>query len=105
MTEFIPVLLKKLDEIYVQIERMNGYRFYGSSLLIVYDAYNTNNSIKMKLIDFTHCITRKEMQENQHLMSYPPEKDSLYPDNGFLQGLASLIEILRDIYNQAQLVV
>lgn len=53
----------------------------------------------MKLIDFTHCITRKEIEENQDIMTYPPERGSRCPDDGFLQGIASLIEILNDIYN------
>lgn len=77
---------------------MVGYRFYGSSLLIVYDALNVNN-IDMKLIDFTHCITKKEIEQNQLLMTYPPERGSACPDDGFLQGLSSLIEIFQDIYN------
>ena len=83
-----------------------GYRFYGASLLIVYDGLNVNNvnnnvnnCIQMKIIDFTHCITRKEIKENQYIMTYPPERGSLCPDDGFLQGLESLIEILQDIYN------
>jgi hypothetical protein len=48
----------------------------------------------MKLIDFTHCITYRELEENQEQMSYPPEKGSKCPDDGFLQGLSTLIHIL-----------
>lgn len=98
LIDFIPTLIQRMQELYTEIEKMVGYRFYGSSLLIVYDAYNVNN-INMKLIDFTHCITKKEIEENQLLMTYPPERGSACPDDGFLQGLSSLIEILQDIYN------
>lgn len=91
----IPILLKKLKGLYIEIEKMIGYRFYGASLLIVYDALNVN-TITMKLIDFTHCITRKEIEENQDLMTYPPEKGSFSPDDGFLQGINTLIDILQD---------
>lgn len=78
---------------------MVGYRFYGASLLIVFDALDVN-TITMKLIDFTHCITRKEIEENQDIMTYPPEKGSLCPDDGFLQGVHTLIDILQDLYNK-----
>ncbi|KAL0139353.1 hypothetical protein V8B55DRAFT_1523146 [Mucor lusitanicus] len=100
LIEFIPVLIERLTKLYIEVEKMIGYRFYGSSLLIVYDALNVNRSIAMKLIDFTHCITRKEIEENQDIMTYPPERGSRCPDDGFLQGIASLIEILNDIYNK-----
>ncbi|KAL7318638.1 hypothetical protein PS15m_001856 [Mucor circinelloides] len=100
LIEFIPVLIERLTKLYIEIEKMIGYRFYGSSLLIVYDALNVNSSIAMKLIDFTHCITSKEIEENQDIMTYPPERGSRCPDDGFLQGIASLIEILKDIYNK-----
>lgn len=96
---WVPILLKRLKGLYSEIEKMAGYRFYGASLLIVYDALNMNH-ISMKLIDFTHCITRKEMEENQDTMSYPPEKGSDYPDDGFLQGLNTLINILQDFCNK-----
>jgi inositol-hexakisphosphate kinase len=98
LIDFIPILLKKLHLLYIEIEKMVGYRFYGASLLLVYDALNVNN-LKMNIIDFTHCITRKEMEDNQHIMSYPPERGANYPDHGFLKGLHTLIEILQDIYN------
>ncbi|RCH87785.1 hypothetical protein CU097_004269 [Rhizopus azygosporus] len=35
--EFIPILLSKLHGLYNEIKKMIGYRFYGASLLIVYD--------------------------------------------------------------------
>lgn len=94
LTRFIPLLLSKLKALYTEINAMIGYRFYGSSLLIVYDALNLNMPIQMKLIDFTHCITYHELEENQAQMPYPPEKGSQYPDDGFLQGLSTLIHIL-----------
>lgn len=92
---WVPILIKKLKALYTEIEKMAGYRFYGSSLLIVYDALNMTD-ISMKLIDFTHCITRTEMEENQDKMTYPPEMGSAYPDDGFLQGLNTIIDILQD---------
>lgn len=96
--DIIPILLKKLKRLYKEIEKMDGYRFYGSSLLIVYDGIKHDNVV-MKLIDFTHCITSKEMKENQSLMTYPPEKGYNSPDDGFLQGIHTLIQILEKQIN------
>jgi inositol-hexakisphosphate kinase len=91
---FVPVLIDKLKALYSEITVMVGYRFYGASLLIVYDAFDLTKPIDVRLIDFTHCITYRELEENQAQMTYPPEKGSKCPDDGFLQGLSTLIHIL-----------
>jgi hypothetical protein len=101
LIEFIPILLNKLHALYYDIKKMIGYRFYGASLLIVYDGLELSKGIKMKLIDFTHCITRKEIIENQDNMTYPPERGSFCPDDGFLQGINTLIDVLSTLHESA----
>ncbi|CAO3703004.1 unnamed protein product [Rhizopus stolonifer] len=101
LVEFIPNLLNKLHALHYDIKKIIGYRFYGASLLFVYDGLELSKGIKMKLIDFTHCITRKEIIENQDNMTYPPERGSYCPDDGFLQGINTLIETLSIIHEQS----
>ncbi|KAI9474197.1 MAG: hypothetical protein EXX96DRAFT_581006 [Benjaminiella poitrasii] len=94
---FVSDLVQRLRQLYRSIEQMVGYRFYGASLLLVYDARQPDR-VSLSLIDFTHCITRREMMENQ--MSYPPEQGAHLPDQGFLKGISTLIHILQDTSNK-----
>jgi hypothetical protein len=100
LADCIPYLIEQLIQMSAEIKKMPGYRFYGSSLLIVYDGLAPAASIKMMLIDFTHCITRSELEQNQHDMSYPPEHGAQCPDDGFLKGLHTLIDILKKMSSE-----
>lgn len=76
---------------------MNGYRFYGSSLLIIYDGGDVFKPIDVRLIDFAKCVTRRQYLENKERMTYPPEDPPDQPDLGYLKGLHSLIETFQSI--------
>lgn len=76
---------------------MKGYRFFGSSLLIIYDGCDTRKPIDVRLIDFAKCVTRTEMTEQAHDMTFPPEQSVDQPDLGYIHGLHTLIETFQTI--------
>lgn len=76
---------------------MNGYRFYGSSLLINYDGGDTFKPVHIRLVDFAICVTRQQYLDNQESMSYSPEDPADQPDHGYLKGLHTLIETFQNI--------
>ncbi|KAI7893024.1 uncharacterized protein EV154DRAFT_503024 [Mucor mucedo] len=93
--EQIPVLLRKLSRLSRIIRSLKGYRFYGSSLLIIYDASGKRNKIDVRMIDFAKTLTPD--QDNSHF-SCPPEQPN-DPDHGYLLGLKSLVDCFTSIYN------
>ncbi|KAI9318967.1 hypothetical protein BX666DRAFT_1854089 [Dichotomocladium elegans] len=90
--EHIPLLLHKLRRLESLILSLPGYRFFGSSLLIIYDGLDRSCPIDVRIIDFAHSMTPGEMQERSALMTYPPEHPDK-PDQGYLLGLQTLIRI------------
>ncbi|KAI8140746.1 hypothetical protein BJV82DRAFT_519616 [Fennellomyces sp. T-0311] len=97
VVEFIPDLISKLWRLERILKTMHGYRFFGSSLLIIYDGANTARPVDLRIIDFAHCVTKQEMIQNHSRMTYPPEHGVDQPDHGYIKGLNSLISILRTI--------
>lgn len=97
--EFIPDLITKLRQLSVLIESLHGYRFYGSSLLIIYEGADVENRppIDVRIIDFARCVTRHEMQDNLTDMTCPPD-DPDEPDHGYILGLKTLIDAFERIY-------
>ncbi|KAI9306323.1 inositol polyphosphate kinase [Cunninghamella echinulata] len=99
--DFLPTLIRKLVLIFRIIESMDAYRFYASSLLIIYDA-NTSfnqtknknmndatttidnslstttptttikNKIDVRLIDFAKSISKHEWITQKRHFTYPP---------------------------------
>ena len=63
-------ILKRLKEISSWFEYPISYKFYGCSILIVYDAECLINGkdpeVRVKMIDFSHAVpnTKKEKDEN-----------------------------------------
>ncbi|KAI8063601.1 hypothetical protein BC940DRAFT_307114 [Gongronella butleri] len=102
----LPALIRKLTLIYRIIQSMDSYRFYASSLLIIYDAAPTNKrQIDVRLIDFAKSVTKQEWLDQHTLFTYPPDEhpwpqhaDSIGPDEGYLLGLRSLIACFSWIY-------
>jgi hypothetical protein len=110
----IPTILEKISSLETMIRKLPGYRFYASSLLMLYDraasdeapaigaAYLADNKkgqsklaeelkkkaeIKLKIVDFANCVTAED----------PPPADVPCPphdpegiDRGYLRGLRSL---------------
>ncbi|KAI9787091.1 MAG: hypothetical protein M1839_003326 [Geoglossum umbratile] len=101
----IPVILEKLSKLEDMIRHLPGYRFYASSLLLLYDgspggegekdAQPTCRSrgdqpkapIDLKIVDFANCVTA----EDQIPETTPcPPKNRWDIDRGYLRGLRSL---------------
>jgi len=100
--DHIPVLLKKLNRLARIIRSLKGYRFYASSLLLIYDGSKPENSkdcrIDVRMIDFAKCVSPDDDAEN---FTYPPENPNR-PDEGYLLGISSLIEKFTEIHNEQQ---
>lgn len=95
-TDLLPPLIQKLDTLSKQLLNMEGYRFYCSSLLIIYDAdmslFQENNtaensvpSIELRMIDFANARLKEE-ETNMHTG----------PDDGYIFGVTSLISIFKE---------
>lgn len=103
----LPALIRKLALIYRIIQTMDSFRFYASSLLIIYDADNRKpprRRIDVRLIDFAKSVTKHEWAAQQDAFTYPPERaddadeGSIGPDQGYLLGVQSLIACFTWIY-------
>ncbi|ORZ06043.1 hypothetical protein BCR42DRAFT_427568, partial [Absidia repens] len=121
----LPTLIRKLALIHRIIKTMDAFRLYASSLLIIYDAADTNGMntisttrpkrrIDVRLIDFAKSITKEEWISQQHRFTYPPTKDegnggntndstmtpisTAGPDQGYLLGVQTLIACFFWIY-------
>ncbi|KAL8806056.1 MAG: hypothetical protein Q9182_001588 [Xanthomendoza sp. 2 TL-2023] len=119
----IPDVIEKLLKLDKIIRGLPGYRFYASSLLLLYDAQPTRpangitavegeptvidstsdghstSKVELKLIDFANCVTA----EDELLDTTPcPPHDPEGIDRGYLRGLRTLrlylLRIYQDIY-------
>nr|CAG8435161.1 8168_t:CDS:2 [Entrophospora candida] len=90
----IPTILAKLRRLAKIIRSLNNYRFYASSLLLIYDGDEKNpREIDIRIIDFAHCTTGSDYEA----------KDCKYPSNegfdkGYLFGLKNLCRSFENIY-------
>ncbi|KAK9488837.1 hypothetical protein V1527DRAFT_456360 [Lipomyces starkeyi] len=87
LLRYIPRILRKLSEIENIIRRLVGYRLYGSSLLLMYDAGDENSKINLRIIDFAQCVAAEETSLNN--ASCPPKYPD-QPDMGYLRGIITL---------------
>ncbi|KAI8341051.1 hypothetical protein BC941DRAFT_499673 [Chlamydoabsidia padenii] len=99
--QYIPSLLRRLRQLASIIKSMDDYRFYTSSLLMIYDgALDSQRGIDMRIIDFAHCVTQQEVrldrQSSSTTFTYPPRHQG--PDYGYLLGLKSLVSSFQAIY-------
>lgn len=100
---FIPTALEHLDALEQMVRRLPGYRFYGSSLYIIYDGRTNDinsrsaeparmqgldsSDIKIKIIDFANCVTA----EATNIEGAPcPPHTPFGIDKGYLRGLRTL---------------
>ncbi|KAI8077831.1 uncharacterized protein BX664DRAFT_343594 [Halteromyces radiatus] len=113
---YIPTILRRLHRLANIIQTMDDYRFYTSSLLIIYDGNpSSHRNIDLRIIDFAHCVTQKEVYQHQKYVqdqnnnnnnttshglplpfTYPPRHQG--PDYGYLLGLKTLILYFESIY-------
>ncbi|OTB03544.1 hypothetical protein M426DRAFT_60196 [Hypoxylon sp. CI-4A] len=113
----IPTILQKLNQLEMTIRRLRGYRFYAASLLMFYDADNSDEGYDTAADDSTTDFAtdaedmwdvrrrRKNKKEIDFKMAdfansvtagdlaedkpCPPKRPN-EPDRGFLRGLATL---------------
>lgn len=113
------VLLEKISKLEEIIRDLPGYRFYSSSLLMLYDGgtkgtpesaktvrsasgdspKKSKSSIDIKIVDFANCVTAED--ELPESVPCPPhEPDGI--DKGYLRGLRSLRMYLQRIWKDAK---
>ena len=117
----IPVILEKLWILENIVRNLPGWRFYASSLLVLYDAEplpspaptsdtstgkdsteegdqsRVKREIELKIVDFANSVTAED--ELTNVTPCPPH----YPDDvdqGYLRGLRSLRECLKCIWKE-----
>ncbi|KZF19447.1 SAICAR synthase-like protein [Xylona heveae TC161] len=105
-TRHIPTILEKITQLEAIIRGLPGYRFYASSLLMLYDGSigtdeetktERSNSIQLKIVDFANCVTAED--ELPPTTRCPP-KDPDGIDRGYLRGLRTLRMYFQRIYKE-----
>lgn len=96
----IPRMLKKLRELEQLVKQLPGYRFYASSLLVLYDADDQDDKgVDLKIVDFANCVTAEDpLPEGARC----PPKDRFGVDKGYLRGLRTLQAYLRNIWREVR---
>lgn len=87
-SELITPVVHKLRDYYNCVSQQDSFRFYSSSLLIIYDGAAGQAHVNVKAIDFAHTV----YPEIAVLQSEPYRG----PDVGYLRGIKSVIDILSD---------
>ena len=120
----IPVILEKLDTLGRIVRHLPGYRFYGSSLYIIYDGgakrhdykrhsasteasdqdggapeHHKHPELLFKIIDFANCVTAEETD----LADAPaPPAQPQGADRGYLRGIRTLKMYFHRIYKEME---
>ena len=106
-TELIVPLLRRLHTLREHLQKLEGFRFYCSSLLLMYDGHNGGSNgyksesingtgidgmgtvypeVEVRMIDFANARLKEE-ESNPHIG----------PDHGYIFGVTSLIDILTQL--------
>lgn len=93
----IPQLINHLQELYSYFQDLNGYRMYGSSILLIYDGAlpSSEAEIKIHIIDFAQSVIGGDVDYQNYRI--PPKHPEL-ADMGYLKGLRSLILYFKAIF-------
>ena len=119
--QHIPAILKKLNVLESLVRQLPGWRFYASSLLLLYDAEpiptpprsdtgsntqstgrsldsrKTKPSLALKLLDFANSVTADdELTDDTPCPPHQPDQ----VDRGYLRGLRSLRTYLHAIWEE-----
>ncbi|XP_062578576.1 inositol hexakisphosphate kinase 1-like [Saccostrea cucullata] len=96
--DLLDSIIKKLKDLHRQVQSLDTYRFYSSSLLVMYDvrsqdkdveeASAQSNIVDVRMIDFAHS-THSGFQNDTTVHTGP--------DQGYLYGLKSLIDVFTDM--------
>ncbi|GMM58340.1 inositol polyphosphate kinase [Maudiozyma humilis] len=112
IVSLIPRLVKELDRLAIEVSNLKGFRFYGASLLLMYEGDPKDTKIeptekpkksvkiKLNLIDFAKCVTKEDLEEGIKDHSFkiaPHHPESI--DLGFYRGIKSLRFYLLAIWN------
>lgn len=122
----IPIILEKLGMLENMIRRLKRYRFYASSLLILYDGEqstppapdegsqvgprlgnkwrghlpddgHSNPDVQLKIVDFANCVTGEDpLPPNAPCPPHHPDDI----DRGYLRGLRTLRMYFQRILNE-----
>ncbi|CAG2100491.1 unnamed protein product [Medioppia subpectinata] len=96
-SDLINLMIHKLEKMLSVVEKLDTFRFYTSSLLIIYEgnadhiSKSDTNLVDIRMIDFAHT-THEGM--GGHI------QDNNGPDRGYIFGLTNLITILKDIESE-----
>ncbi|PUU79150.1 hypothetical protein B9Z19DRAFT_1101005 [Tuber borchii] len=93
----IPTILEKLRALEAMIRRLPGYRFYASSLLMIYDGMDHDRNIDLKIVDFANCVTAEDPLPE---VTTCPPKDRDGVDRGYLRGLRTLQKYIQSIWRE-----
>ena len=104
-TDIIPKILHSLHKLRDLIEKQNGFRFYSSSLLLLYDGDQAAITMStspvpntfVRMIDFAHTTCPLEGYQTD-----PVQYSG--PDEGYVLGLNSLITFFQSHLDQLLLV-
>lgn len=91
----IPKLISQLEELYNIFKGLTGYRMYGSSILLMYDAANQKFDAKVRIIDFAQSVIAEDLLPKT--TTIPPQHPNL-ADLGYLRGLTSIVTYFKLIY-------
>ena len=90
--ELVSPIYDSLQRFYDCLSQQNTFRFYSSSLLIIYDGCAATGSsldhsslVKVKAIDFAHTIHESSPYGTHN-------GGHIGPDNGYLLGVKTLID-------------
>ena len=97
--------LEKLASLESIIKGIPGYRFYASSLLLMYDGADKKDengdpspALRLKLVDFANCVTTEEGSSTS--APTPPHQPNGI-DRGYIRGLKSIRLYLTKILKEA----
>jgi hypothetical protein len=95
--DVIEPIIGKLKNLHQILKTKHSYRFYGSSLLVLYDgceaAMQSSESppnVDVRMIDFAHSTHNGYIHD---------AKIHIGPDHGYLFGLDNLVKIFQEIKN------
>ncbi|ODQ66368.1 SAICAR synthase-like protein [Nadsonia fulvescens var. elongata DSM 6958] len=101
IVRYIPTIVARINALEAIVKKLDGYRLYGSSLLMIYDgncvekAKKGESGIDIRIIDFAQCITGEDPLPDD--TSCAP-RHLHAPDKGYLRGLKSLKRAFRIIW-------
>lgn len=99
---------QRLDELYTALSRIEGFRFYSSSLLLIYDGTPHNNHVDVRLIDFARVQTPPTLHVGGQTSPDAPPIDAASAasyegkDEGALFGIRNLARIMSTTRLEAQ---